>query len=189
MASRCAHSRSHALRGFTLTEILIAVALLAILASAVVPGQGDSDDRRLELAASEVRETLRFARAEAMRRGKRVLVDAESSPGCLKLFETSCTPFGMPKVVGDPRTKRAFVVKVADGPYAIGVGVTPRFMAAGTAYAGLIFDASGAAQDVCQVTGMLSKGTPQAGSGVLLSLGAGQVSVALDASTGRVTGP
>lgn len=189
MAGRRAPSRSRAARGFTLAEVLLAVALLAILASSVVPGLGSGDDHRLEVAASEVRETLRFARSEAMRRGKRVLVDAESSPGCLKLFETSCTPFGMPKVVGDPRSKRAFAVKVADGPYAIGIGVTPRFMAAGTAYAGLIFDSSGAALDVCQVTGMISKGTPQAGSGVLLSLGARQVSVALDASTGRVTGP
>lgn len=177
------------MRGFTLAEMLIVVALLAIIARVMAPALAGSDDRRLEVAASEVRESLRFARAEALRRGQRVLVDAESSAGRVKLFVTSCTPTGMPKVINDPRTKRAFDVDVAGGPYSGGVGVTPRFMAGGSAWGGVIFDATGAAADVCQVTGMTSQGTPQAGSGVVLSLGGKQVTLALDAPTGRVTGP
>lgn len=189
MASRRTSSPSPATRGFTLAEMLIVVSLLAILARAMVPALAGSSDRRLEAAASEVREALRFARAEAMRRGQRVLVDAESNPGRVKLLVTSCTSSGSPKVVNDPRTKLAFDVNVVNGPFSAGVSVTPRFMVAGSAWGGVVFDANGEAVDACQVTGMTSKGTPEAGSGVLLSLGGQQATVVLDPPTGRVTGP
>ncbi|MBK7665186.1 MAG: GspH/FimT family pseudopilin [Sterolibacteriaceae bacterium] len=148
-----------------------------------------ADADKLDVAATEVRNALRFARSEAMRRGQSVLVDAESSPGRVKLSAISCTSFGTPKVVNDPRTKLSFDLDVGGGPYSGGVGVTPQFMAGGTAYGGVIFDATGAAADTCQVTGMSSKGTPQAGSGILLSRGTRQAKIALDAATGRVSGP
>jgi Tfp pilus assembly protein FimT len=189
MASRSIDSRARSRGGLTLTEALIAIALLAVLAATTVPALGEGDERRLEVAASEVRETLRFARAEAMRRGKRVLVDAESSPGCLKLFEGSCTSFPAPSAIADPRTKRSFVVDVSGSRHASSVAVSARFLASGVAYGGLLFDATGAAVDVCEVTLMQSKGAPQSGSGVTLSLGTRQVAVALDPSTGRVAGP
>ena len=177
------------MRGFTLAEMLIVAALLAILGKAMLPNLAGGDDRRLEVAGSDVREALRFARAEAVRRGQRVLFDAESSPGRVKLLVTSCTTMGSPKAVTDPRTKLAFDVNVTGGPFSAGVGVTPKFMVAGSAWGGVIFDASGEAVDACQVTGMTSKGTPEVGSGVSLSLGGRQATVALDAGTGRVTGP
>jgi len=175
--------------GFTLAELLVTVAFLAILAVTLVPNMNSADIDRLDVAAAEVRNALRFARSEAMRRGQSVLVDAESSPGRIKVSATSCTSFGTPKVVSDPRTKLSFDVDVSGGPYSGGVGLTPRVMAGGTAYGGVIFDATGKVADTCQVTGMSSKGTPQAGSGVLLSLGTRQVTIALDAATGRVSGP
>ena len=176
-------------RGFTLAELLIAVAFLAILAATLIPNMNSGDADRLDVAAAEVRNALRFARSEAMRRGQTVLVDAESSPGHIKVSDTSCTSIGTPVVVKDPRTKLSFDVDVSGGPFSGGVGVTPRFMAGGTAYGGVIFGTTGAAVDACQVTGMNSKGTPEAGSGVVLSLGTRQVALALDAATGRVTGP
>lgn len=176
-------------RGFTLAELLVTIAFLAILAATLVPNMNSADADKLDVAAAEVRNTLRFARSEAMRRGQSVLVDAESSPGRVKLSAISCTSSGTAKVVNDPRTKLSFDLDVSGGPYSGGVGVTPQFMAGGTAYGGVIFDATGAAADTCQVTGMSSKGTPQAGSGILLSRGTRQAKIALDAATGRVSGP
>ncbi len=181
--------RSPATRGFTLMEMVLVVALLAVLAAMLVPNLAGSDDRRLEVAAAEVREALRFARAEAMRRQEGVLFDAESSPGRLKLLDTDCSSFGTPKAVIDPRTKRAFDVDVSAGPFSAGVAVTPRFMAGGSAWGGVIFNAAGAAAVACQVTGMYGKGAPEAGSGVVLSRGDRQLTIVLDAATGRVTGP
>lgn len=175
--------------GFTLAELLVTVAFLAILAATLIPNMNSADADKLDVAAIEVRNALRFARSEAMRRGQTVLVDAESSPGHIKVSDTACTSFGTPVVVDDPRTKLSFDVDVSGGPFSGGVGVTPRFMVAGTAYGGVIFGTAGNAADACQVTGMSSKGTPEAGSGVVLSLGTRQVALVLDAATGRVTGP
>lgn len=177
------------MRGFTLAEMLLVVALLALLAGLMVPGLGSGDDRALEVAAADVREALRFARAEAMRRQQGVLFDAESSPGRLKVIDTECTSFGLPKVVDDPRTKRTFDVNVSGGPFSSGVTVTPRFMAGGSAWGGVIFGGAGTATAACQVAGMNNKGAPEAGSGVVLSRGGRQLTIALDTATGRVTGP
>lgn len=182
-------STGPATRGFTLVEMLIVVVLLAIIARVMVPSLAGNDERRLDVAASEVRESLRFARSEALRRGQKVLFDAESSPGRLKILVTSCTSSGSPKSVTDPRTKLTFDVNIADGPFSGGVVVTPQFIVAGSAWGGVVFDASGEAVDACQVTGMNGKGTPEAGSKVLLSLAGRQLSVSLDPPTGRATGP
>lgn len=176
-------------RGFTLAEMLVTVAFLATLAAIAIPNLNSADADKLDLAAAEVRNAMRFARSEAMRRQQQVLVDAESAPGHIKVFDTACTSSGTPKTVIDPRNKIAFDVNVSGGPYSAGVVVTPRFMVGGTAYGGVIFGTDGAASDSCQVTGMNSKGAPETGSGVVLSLGTRQVSLALDAATGRVTGP
>jgi len=177
-------------RGFTLVEMLIVVSLLAVLAAVVVPSLSTLDDQRLSVAASEVRNALRLARAEALRRGKPVLVDAESSSGRIKLFVSSCTAYSSSSTVADPRTKSAFDLDITGGPFSGGVVVTPRFLASGgTAYSGLVFGSDGSASDVCQVSGTNSQGTPQAGSQVLLSLAGRQVVVAIDPTTGRVTGP
>ena len=192
MAPGCANPRSPAMRGFTLAEMLIVVALLAILAKVMVPTLAGHDDHRLDVAASEVREALRFARTEAMRRGKKALVDAESAPGRVKvlwLSNSGCSDFAGATAATDPRTKAAFDVDVSGGPFSSGVAVTPRFMASGIAWGGLVFDANGKAADVCQVTGMNSQGSPEAGSGIVLSRGDRQVTVAIDAATGRVTTP
>ena len=177
--------------GVTLVELLIVVSLLAVLASVVVPTLSTLDDQRLTVAASEVRNALRLARAEAMRRGKSVLVDAETSPGHVKLLVTSCSSYSTSATaVTDPRTKSAFDLDVTGGPFSGGVAVTPRFLASGgTAYAGLVFGADGSANDVCQVSGTNGEGAPQAGSQVVLSLSGRQAVVAIDPPTGRVTGP
>lgn len=189
MAPRRTRTRCPASRGFTLVEMLLVVALLAVLAGLAVPALHSNDDQRLEVAAGEVREALRFARVEAMRRQQGVLFDAESSPGRLKLSDTNCTAIGAPKAVNDPRTKLAFDVDVSGGPFSSGVVVTPRFMVGGSAWGGVVFNAAGTAADACQVTGMTSKGAPEPGSGVVLSRGGRQLTIALDAATGRVTGP
>lgn len=176
-------------RGVTLAEMLITVAFVATLSAVAIPSFNTADADRLEVAAAEVRNALRFARSEAMRRGKNVLFDAESSPGQVKILVTSCTSLGAPSEVTDPRTKLAFGTNVSNGPFSAGVALTPNFLAGGTAYGGVVFNSAGVPADVCQVTGMNSKGTLQAGSGVLLTLGSRQTTVALDATSGRVTGP
>ena len=175
-------------RGFTLVELLLVVVLLAILAAITMPSVNALDDDRLRVAGSEVRDAMRLARAEAMRRGKPVLLDAESSAGHVRLWLKTCTSYGS-TTVADPRTKSAFDIDISGGGLTHGVTMTPRFLASGVAYGGLVFGADGQAIDVCQISNFNGQGTPEAGSGVQLSLGGRQMSVTVDAATGRVVGP
>lgn len=178
-------------RGVTLLEMLIVVTLLAIVARISLPSLNGNDAQRLEVAASEVRDALRFARSEALRRGKSMLVDAESTPGQVRVMATSsaCSSFSSFSAAIDPRSKSAYVVNITAGAFSGAVAVTPNFLAAGSAYGGLIFDASGKPADVCQVSGKTSRGAPEAGSSVLLTLGAQTRSVFIDRDTGRITTP
>lgn len=198
MVSRSPAPQAPALRGFTLVEMLVVVTLLAALAGVVVPSLSSLNDHRLDVAAIEVRDALRFARSEAMRRGQPTLVDAETAPGKIKVLALSsgsplvpatCNSYSASNTVADPRTKSAFVIDITGGTFSGGVVVTPRFLVSGTAYAGLIFNAHGVPSDVCQIAGTNSKGAPAAGSNVVLTLGNRQTTVSLDTGTGRVSTP
>ena len=56
-------------RGFSLTEILIVVAILGVIAVVVVPSFHSGDEKKLDLAANEVAQAIRFTRSEAIRTG------------------------------------------------------------------------------------------------------------------------
>lgn len=68
-------------RGFTIIELMVTIAVLAILAAIAAPSfTGLINDSRLSGAANELVGTLQFARAEALRRGRAVEV-CRSSDG------------------------------------------------------------------------------------------------------------
>jgi prepilin-type N-terminal cleavage/methylation domain-containing protein len=56
-------------RGFSLFELLFVMALIGLLATVMLPSKGPSDSIKLDLAASEIADALRFARSEALRQG------------------------------------------------------------------------------------------------------------------------
>ncbi len=68
--------------GFTITEILIVVALVGVLLAAAAPSLSSMFiNNRLDTAANELMAALNFARSEAIRRGTNVRV--ESAAGAL----------------------------------------------------------------------------------------------------------
>lgn len=56
-------------RGFSLTEMLVVVAIVGLVAAATTTSLSSSDGKQLDAAASEVASLIRFARTEAIRTG------------------------------------------------------------------------------------------------------------------------
>jgi len=54
-------------QGFTLLEIIIVVLILSIIATITLPNLASTDSMKLDTAAKEVAEAIRFARAESIR--------------------------------------------------------------------------------------------------------------------------
>jgi prepilin-type N-terminal cleavage/methylation domain-containing protein len=100
-------------KGFTLVEMIVTVAVLAILLTAGIPAfQSTLDKRRLTGAVEQLYSDLQFARSEAIRQNKRVTVyftstsawcygmDVEPSSDCdCNSAPGNCTVGGVQKVV------------------------------------------------------------------------------------------
>jgi len=56
-------------KGTSYIEVMVVVVILAIVATVTLPNLSSVDPKKLDLAASEIAESLRFARIEAMRTG------------------------------------------------------------------------------------------------------------------------
>lgn len=56
--------------GYTLLELVIVVSVIAIIAAIAVPGVSSNSDAKLQLAAENVADAIRFARSEALRTGE-----------------------------------------------------------------------------------------------------------------------
>ena len=56
--------------GYTLTELVVVICLLALLVALAQPGASPSERERLELAAGEFAAAIRFARSESIRTGE-----------------------------------------------------------------------------------------------------------------------
>ncbi|MGO4391039.1 GspH/FimT family pseudopilin [Variovorax sp. M-6] len=71
------------LAGFTLVELLVVLAIVAILAGFAMPGFGRALERyRLRSAEEDLRSAIHVARSEALRRGGRVTLRRASAAGC-----------------------------------------------------------------------------------------------------------
>ena len=176
--------KGQAAQGFTLVESLVVIALVGILALATIPLLSSQDPTRLDAAAAEVGNALRFAVSESNRTLNYVLVDG-SVPGRLALLNSNAAGANL-GALADPLTKRAFAVD-ASGTAAFGaVDLAPRFFKAGTPYTQLLI---GPGTQLQAFDGGTNRGTLEAGSGVVLTLGLQSTTVSLNEATGKVTVP
>jgi prepilin-type N-terminal cleavage/methylation domain-containing protein len=170
--------------GLTLIEVLVAVAILGIVAVAAIPDFSAMDDQRLERAAIEVADAVRFARSEALRTATPHGVHGEVALQRVRVFrlvDSGGTPTP-DYTVRNPVDKKVYHLQM-DAP-ALGVAVD----AVDFSYAGvgpqeyLGFDTTGyPVLDVAGVQRRLTGGT------IILSRGVHQRTVRVAAVTGRVT--
>lgn len=96
-------------RGISLIELSIVVAILGVIALVVLPNLTASSVQRLDLASQRVVDALRFARSEALRTGQLtgVVVDTGNTLGVFKdlavfVPDPSGSPFALDRFVDHP---------------------------------------------------------------------------------------
>lgn len=172
-------------RAFTLAEILTVVAVIGVLVVVVIPALSAVELKKLDVAAEEVANALRFAIKEADRTGGYILVDGQTVPGHLRVVNADASGVEL-GAVNDPLTKTALNIDVAGSAFSQGIGLAVRFFQGGTAYAQLLV---GPGAQMKVFDGATIRGPLEAGSGVVVSLNSTSVTVALNEVTGRVTLP
>lgn len=187
-------------RGFTLAEMLVVVVILGIVATVAIPMFSSDGSQKLNVAAEETANLLRFAMSEARRSGGYVLVDGKTTSGQLALYnsnasgELSTSPCTSAIVdpltlcaIKDPLTKRTMVLDVTGNAFSTGVTLTPQFKA-DVDRRQLLISTSADQQLVLTALDSSSKYVSlRAGSGVELSYGGQSVTVSINKDTGLVT--
>ena len=101
-------------RGFSLTEIVVVVALLSIFAGVMAPSYTPARLSQLNLAANETLNALSFARQQAMHHRSAYGVEFTSNPPSLSVFrlDSSVIPPVLDFNVYHPLTKNLYTVQL-----------------------------------------------------------------------------
>lgn len=166
--------------------MLVSIAILGITATTVIPLLSSSDPQRLDVAAEETANMLRFALSVASRTGGYVLVDGATA-GQLKLYYSDGSASSV-SAIDDPLTKREAILDISGSPFSQGVSPTPQFRAAGAPWTQLLIG-PGLAQLQAFDGVNVNKGALEPDSGVQLSYGGQSRTVSLNEATGLVSLP
>lgn len=119
-------SRQPCNRGISLVELVIVVVILGIVAAAAVPTLLSTDSYKLDLAASEVAEAIRYARSEAVRTGQATFltINRVTQQITIGKADLAASPVAMASVLIHPVSKKDYDFILSDLPVASGVRVT-----------------------------------------------------------------
>lgn len=178
-------------RGFTLAEILIVVVILGVVAKVAIPFLSSNNPQKLNVAAEETANFLRYALSEAKRNpAAYVLIDGKTNAGQLALYKSDVSA-NLTLAIDDPlNKKRPAIINVSNSAFSQGVTLTPQFRAGGNPQSQLLIDYATGVLRMQGFNGVgAAQGLLQANGGVLLSLGAQSVTVRINEVTGLVTLP
>ncbi len=95
-------------RGFTITELLVVVIILAVIATVAVPNLRSTDNNKLDLAATKVAEAIRLARSESMRTGDvyGITISQTSQQVRVRRYDLSTDPVSAVETLYHPVAKQ-----------------------------------------------------------------------------------
>jgi len=171
--------------GYSLIELSVVVLILGIMAAVVVPNFSSTDLTRLDAAAEEVAEAMRFARSEAIRLGEPRGFHQQSSVKRIRVFrpDTGTAPWTLHYDVYHPVSKKLFDVDLDDHPFAEVDSVSANRVYRGTCnqVGHVHFDSNGIPRCSDPETVLLDQFE------VTLTLDSHSRTVSLDSMTGRVS--
>ncbi|MFA5913330.1 MAG: GspH/FimT family protein [Burkholderiales bacterium] len=188
--------------GYTLIELTVAAAILAIVAAAALPLAAPVGTHKLDAAAQEVVNALRFARGEAIRTGSYYGVDFSVDPGTgyrrVRVFRTDgAAPPNPLYDVRNPLDKKLYDIQLVAAP-----GTAGALVSAATFYfrqialpANIVvmdraaFDPAGTPVYYPDPANYAAYSAAPSISAATVSYGGQDRQVLLDPVTGRVTAP
>lgn len=112
--------------GLSLLELTSVVAILGIAALVVIPNFSSIDPQKLDLAAEQVAQALRFSRSEAMRTGEHhgVTISQATQKVLVKKWDLTTDPVSTESVPYHPLSKQSFEFDVNGLSLAPGISIT-----------------------------------------------------------------
>jgi type II secretion system protein H len=170
--------------GFSLLELLIVVTILGIAASVAIPDISTTTPNKIELAAEEFAEAMRFARSEAMRTGQPHGFRQRSINKRIRVFraDTGTSPWSLIYDVYHPLSKQLYDIDLDSHAFASANSTTRTTAFIGTCdeRRNIYFDGNGTARCMDPETVLLEEFT------VTLTLDKHTRIVTLKGITGRV---
>jgi len=97
--------------GFSLLELSIVVLILGIMALVVIPDSSPTNQQKLDLAANQIAQALRFAHSEALRTGEHhgVTISQVTQTITVKKWDMTTDPVSTELIPYHPVNKQSFV--------------------------------------------------------------------------------
>jgi type II secretion system protein H len=172
-------------RGYTLTELIIVVTILGVVAAIAVPATSSNSNKSLDLAASEFAAAMRFARSESLRTGEPHGFRQESGAKRIRVFrlDDDTSPATIIYDVYHPVEKQLYDIQLDAEPHASADSLnrTATFRSSCNQEESIYFDENGAPWCVDPGTALVTRFEVEMMSGVT------SLTVRLDPITGRVT--
>lgn len=171
--------------GYSLVEILVVVFILGIMAAVAVPNLSSTDPSKLDLAAQEFADAMRYARSEAVRLGQPRGFRQQSVQKRIRVFrpDTATTPWALIYDVYHPVSKKLYDIELDKHPFAKvdSVTATREYEGVCNTKGNVYFDSNGIPRCVDPETALLDRFE------VTLTLDNHSRVVALDSITGQVS--